>query len=66
MRGFWYAGRFILNQGYFGRPSKEYWDCLNNDVRIQLRTLPVNPLRLNKTLQKMLTLKSQKLVLPYQ
>jgi len=69
--GFWYGGRFISNHmagsaptNFPGRYSKAYWDCLNHDVRTQLRALPVNPLKLNKSLLKMLSSKSSKLPAP--
>ena len=35
--------------------SKTYWDSLNNDLRDAIKTLPVNPLKLDKTLRTMIS-----------
>jgi len=41
------------NQDY--NNSQSYWDSLNSDLRDAIKTLPVNPVKLDRTLRTMIS-----------
>ena len=41
------------NQDYAN--SQSYWDSLNSDLRDAIKTLPVNPVKLDRTLRTMIS-----------